>query len=66
MQLLDGDTPIKFAPENSLTAPTTSFGTMGAAGGSLVKQLTARYIRTTPAATPGLLKANASIVLSYD
>jgi type 1 fimbria pilin len=66
LQLLDGDTPIKFAPESSLTAPTTSFGTMGTAGGSLVKQLTARYIRTAPAATPGLLKANASIVLSYD
>ncbi|MDH1629566.1 fimbrial protein [Pseudomonas mosselii] len=65
LQLMDEGFPIIFAPEG-VTIRATRLGSMDAAGGFLVKQLQARYIRTGSVLKAGLIKSSASIVLSYN
>ncbi|HEK1766272.1 TPA: hypothetical protein SMR47_000148 [Pseudomonas putida] len=66
LQVLADEVPLIFSPETSGATPTTSIGAMAAAGGSLVKQFSARYIRTADNASPESLSAGVSVVLSYN
>ncbi|WP_426128948.1 fimbrial protein [Pseudomonas sp. DWP1b1] len=65
IQILDGLNPVQFGPQLS-GSNSNIVGAVGPAGGSLTKQLTARYKRIGAKMTPGLIKAGVLVNLVYE
>lgn len=66
IQVIDGCEPVRFQPSNAGELPIMTLDDMGAAGGVLVNQLKARYVRVASEISPGQVNASVSIILSYD
>ncbi|WP_196486756.1 fimbrial protein [Burkholderia stagnalis] len=65
IQVLNGNTVIKYGPDSSATGNTNQWKAGEAGNGTFTIPLTARYVQTAPKITPGTANGLATFTMSY-
>ncbi|WP_155629786.1 fimbrial protein [Burkholderia stagnalis] len=65
IQVLNGNTVIKYGPDSSATGNTNQWKAGEAGNGTFTIPLTARYVQTAPKITPGTADGLATFTMSY-